>query len=95
MGQDVANAELRHPRTTLESNMRNRCLFFAAWTCLVTGTVAWTQPGPPPGGGITKPGQIVPEFLQDSMKLTAEQKKELEQLQKDVEPVGNRSGTAR
>jgi hypothetical protein len=36
--------------------------------------------GPPP-----QPGQIMPPFLQDMLKLTAEQKKQLEELQKEVD----------
>ncbi len=51
--------------------------------------------GPPPGGPGGRgpgafgppfaPGQIMPRFLQDSLKLTAEQKKQIDELQKEVE----------
>jgi Spy/CpxP family protein refolding chaperone len=56
-----------------------------------------TQPGNPPGGfpgkppggfgppPFPQPGEILPEFLQDQLKLNAEQKKKLGELQKDVE----------
>lgn len=39
------------------------------------------------GGGFRppQPGQIMPPFLQEQLKLTADQKKELEALQKDVD----------
>jgi hypothetical protein len=36
--------------------------------------------GPPP-----TPGQVLPPFLQERLKLTAEQKKQLDELQKEVE----------
>jgi hypothetical protein len=44
-------------------------------------------PGGRPGfaGGAFRPGQLLPGFLQDRLKLTAEQKKEVEELQKDVD----------
>ncbi|HEX5273442.1 MAG TPA: hypothetical protein VFW33_23255 [Gemmataceae bacterium] len=51
-------------------------------------------PGGPPGGfggfpggpgGPPQPGQVMPAPLQDVLQLTAEQKKQLEQLQKDVD----------
>jgi Spy/CpxP family protein refolding chaperone len=43
-------------------------------------------PGGPGGfGGPPQPGQVMPTFLQDRLNLTAEQKKQLEELQKDVE----------
>ncbi|SRR6266851_49374 len=41
--------------------------------------------GPGGFGGPPQPGQIMPSFLQDTLKLTAEQKKQLEELQKDVD----------
>ena len=41
--------------------------------------------GPGGFGGPPQPGQVLPAFLQEQLKLTAEQKKELEALQKDVE----------
>ena len=51
--------------------------------------------GPPPGGpggrggpggfGPPPPGQILPPFLQDRLKLSDKQKKQLEALQKDVD----------
>jgi Spy/CpxP family protein refolding chaperone len=41
--------------------------------------------GPGAFGGPPQPGQVLPTFLQDSLQLTAEQKKELEDLQKDVD----------
>ncbi|HBI44099.1 MAG TPA: hypothetical protein DDY78_14785, partial [Planctomycetales bacterium] len=48
--------------------------------------------GPPPGGPDgprsgppPRPGQILPAFLQEALKLTAVQKKQLETLQKEVD----------
>jgi Spy/CpxP family protein refolding chaperone len=57
-------------------------------------SAAWGQPpggfpGKPPGGfgppPFPRPGEILPEFLQDQLKLTAEQKKKLGELQKGVD----------
>jgi hypothetical protein len=49
-------------------------------------------PGGPDGGprgrgpgGPPRPGQILPPFLQDRLKLTAEQKKQLDELQKEID----------
>jgi hypothetical protein len=44
-------------------------------------------PGGPGGGfgGPPQPGMILPPFIQDRLKLTDEQKKKLEELQKDVD----------
>jgi len=45
-------------------------------------------PGGPGGrgpGGMPQPGQILPSFLQDQLKLTADQKKELAEVQKEVD----------
>jgi hypothetical protein len=43
-------------------------------------------PFPPGGpGGAPQPGQLLPGFLQDRVKLSADQKKELEGLQKEVD----------
>jgi hypothetical protein len=44
-------------------------------------------PGGPGGGrfGPPRPGQILPTFVQESLKLTASQKKQLDELQKDVD----------
>ncbi len=43
-------------------------------------------PGGPGGfGGPPQPGQIMPPFLADRLKLTDEQKKKLDELQKDVD----------
>jgi outer membrane protein assembly factor BamB len=41
--------------------------------------------GPGGFGGFAPPGQILPPFLQDRLNLTAEQKKQLEALQKEVD----------
>src|SRR5262245_43755584 len=41
--------------------------------------------GPGGFGGPPRPGQILPTFLQERLELTAEQKKQLEELQKDVD----------
>src|SRR5439155_15235180 len=48
--------------------------------------------GAPPGGGFGRggpggppqPGQLMPSFLQDNLKMTLEQKKQLEQHQKEI-----------
>src|SRR3954463_12798497 len=54
----------------------------------VTG-VGRAQPGGPPGGsgppGMPQPGQILPGFLQEMLNLNAEQKKQVEELQKEVD----------
>jgi hypothetical protein len=45
-------------------------------------------PGGPGGfgpGGAAQPGQLVPTFLQDALRLTADQKAQLAELQKDVD----------
>jgi hypothetical protein len=48
-------------------------------------------PGGPPGQfgprgfGPPAPGQLLPPFLQERLKLTAEQKKQLEELQKEID----------
>lgn len=54
-------------------------------------------PGGPPGGGPPgrrgpggfgappAPGQLLPPFLQERLKLTAEQKKQLDELQKEID----------
>jgi len=47
-------------------------------------TVVQAQPGTP-ARSFPKPGQIVPEFLQERLKLNAEQTKQLEALQKEVD----------
>ena len=36
-------------------------------------------------GGPPRPGQILPPFLQERLSLTADQKKQLEELQKEVD----------
>ncbi len=43
--------------------------------------------GPAPGGfgGPPQPGQILPSFLQDRLNLSADQKKQIDDLQKDVD----------
>jgi Spy/CpxP family protein refolding chaperone len=45
--------------------------------------------GPPTGGGPPggppQPGQLIPVFLQDALKLTAEQKTQIAELQKDID----------
>src|SRR6266498_1243311 len=58
---------------------------------LLIGSVAAAQPpggpGGPPGGpgGFPQPGQVLPGFLQERLNLTAEQKKQLDELQKEVD----------
>jgi Spy/CpxP family protein refolding chaperone len=47
-------------------------------------------PGAPPGGPrpgfvAPQPGQILPAFIQEYLKLTADQKKQVEELQKEVD----------
>jgi hypothetical protein len=41
--------------------------------------------GPGGPGGPPQPGQVLPPFLQEELKLSADQKKQLEELQKDVD----------
>jgi hypothetical protein len=66
---------------------------------LCMASAAWAQPGGGPKGGGGKgggpggfqpfmppqPGEILPAFLQDALKLTDEQKKQLADAQKDVD----------
>ena len=63
---------------------------------LLVGLAATQPPGQPPEGppggfrpgrfgGIAPPGQILPLFLQDNLKLTDEQKKQLASLQKETD----------
>jgi hypothetical protein len=42
-------------------------------------------PGGPGGFGPPQPGQLLPPFLQEQLKLTADQKKQLEALQKEFD----------
>jgi hypothetical protein len=42
-------------------------------------------PGGRFGGGPPRPGQILPDFLQERLNLTADQKKQVEDLQKEVD----------
>jgi len=59
-----------------------------ALLCGASITLAQPQGGFPGGPGpfpFPRPGEILPGFLQDQLKLTAEQKKKLGELQKDVE----------
>jgi Spy/CpxP family protein refolding chaperone len=48
--------------------------------------------GPPPGfeGGPPRPGQVLPSFLQERLKLTTEQRKQIEELQKDMDAKLNK-----
>jgi Spy/CpxP family protein refolding chaperone len=74
--------------------MKWNVLFFAGVLAMPLSAM---QPGNPPGGipggppgGFgpfqpPRPGEILPGFLQDQLKLTVEQKKKLGELQKDVE----------
>lgn len=39
----------------------------------------------PPGGGPPKPGTVLPEFFQEELNLTAEQKKKLAEIQKSAD----------
>ncbi|HVA47764.1 MAG TPA: hypothetical protein VNH11_15455 [Pirellulales bacterium] len=43
--------------------------------------------GPPPGppGGRPRPGEVLPRFVQDELKLTRRQRAQLEKLQADVD----------
>jgi Spy/CpxP family protein refolding chaperone len=58
-----------------------------------SGRLSGGPPGPGGPGGIRpgfgsnpfQPGQLLPGFMQDQLKLTAEQKKQVEDLQKDVD----------
>jgi Spy/CpxP family protein refolding chaperone len=59
-----------------------------AFVFLCCVSAASAQPGGPPKGfpfPMPGPGEILPGFLQDQLRLTAEQKKKLEEMQKDVE----------
>jgi Spy/CpxP family protein refolding chaperone len=57
---------------------------------VLAASLARAQPGPGgfpggPGGGPSKPGQVLPGSVQDRLKLTDEQKKQIEDLQKEVD----------
>jgi Spy/CpxP family protein refolding chaperone len=71
--------------------LRTRILAVAALGIAASFAPAQGPPGGfgPPGkgrfGGPPQPGQLLPGFLQDSLKLTAEQKKQVADLQKDVD----------
>ncbi len=71
--------------------MRRASMVAAGLCVLWTASAAPTQPGGQPGvfpGGPfqpPKPGEILPGFLQDQLKLSAEQKKQLADLQKEVD----------
>ncbi len=53
----------------------------------IVPALGFGPPGGGPGGfgGPPQPGQILPPPLQDALRLTAEQRKQLEELQKDVD----------
>ena len=42
-------------------------------------------PGGPGGRMMPQPGVLLPSFLQEALKMTAEQKKQVEELQKEVD----------
>lgn len=71
--------------------MHKHSLFFATWACLCAGAQVWAQPpGLPLGGGFPpftppRPGEILPGFIQDSLKLTDAQKKQIEKWQKQLD----------
>jgi Spy/CpxP family protein refolding chaperone len=65
-----------------------RCLtVVSGLVVLLTASLASAQQLGGPGGPFEppRPGQIVPGFLQDRLNLTPEQKKQLEDLQKEVD----------
>ncbi len=66
--------------------LRSTCLSSCA-ILLAVSLAAAQPPGGTPGGfgGPPQPGQIVPGFLQERLKLTEEQKKQVEELQKEVD----------
>ena len=75
--------------------MLGRLILCGGVSVLLAVSTALAQPGGAPGGGFPggppggfeppKPGQILPGFTQDQLKMTPEQKKQLEDLQKDVD----------
>src|SRR5262245_48682586 len=67
-------------------------LLLTGLSVLLIVSVATAQPPAQPGGGTRggpggppQPGQILPGVLQDQLNLTPEQKKQLEELQKEVD----------
>src|SRR5438105_3146337 len=66
---------------------RVSCLCAGAGVLLVVSLAIAQPPGGGPGGpgAPPKPGQVVPGPIQDRLNLTAEQKKQLEELQKEVD----------
>jgi phage gpG-like protein len=71
--------------------MLGRSVLGGGLVLLLTVSTALAQPGGSPGGfpgggpRLFQPGQVVSEFFQDQLKLTAEQKTAVESLQKDVD----------
>jgi EF hand len=49
------------------------------------GKGGFDKKGKGPKGGPPQPGQVLPSFLQDALNLTADQRKQLADLQKDVD----------
>jgi Spy/CpxP family protein refolding chaperone len=74
-------------RSRIVGGLTLLCCVSAAWA--QQGTPPGGIPGGPPGGfgafPRPQPGEILPGFLQEQLKLTVEQKKKLGELQKDVE----------
>jgi hypothetical protein len=66
--------------------MLTRSLLIGGFAVLCSAAAAQAQPG---GGfgpfGPPRPGEILPGFLQDQLKLNAEQKKELGEIQKELD----------
>jgi Spy/CpxP family protein refolding chaperone len=71
--------------------MRKFVVSLAALGLLAVAGLARAQPGGQPGGfggppgGPPQPGQVLPGFVQEMLNLTAEQKKQVEELQKEVD----------
>lgn len=69
--------------------MFKRCWVLGAVAILTVTSTAHAQPGGFPGGFPGGPapqqGQILPNTIQDQLKLSAEQKKEVEALQKELD----------
>lgn len=71
--------------------MLRRCSLLGVVAGLMMTSTAGAQPGGFPGGGFPgfpappQPGQLLPTQLQDQLKVSPEQKKKLEELQKDAD----------
>src|SRR5262249_11482701 len=65
--------------------MYNRLQTLSGLLLLASAGGVWAQPGGFGPFAPPQPGEILPKFLQDQLKLTDAQKKQLADMQKDVD----------